>query len=164
MKVLRHIPEVRDAAMNSKGGTESEMGEIFNEVWKELEPHIPKENNRANRCIRKLLRLHSDLRLKMRMSLASYEFEFYEPGTPFDISTMSIVHVPEGEYEQEELRRLDKESRGRDIVVGFCFFPTLCKWGNDQGYDLKKPSIIHRARVLPLYDDDSLVRLYGRAC
>lgn len=71
---------------------------------------------------------------------------------------MSIVDVTEGECEDDELRRLDNESCGRKLVVGYCFFPALYKWGNDRGFDTAKGHVVARAMVLPVYDDDPFLQ------
>lgn len=159
-KILQHIPEVKSAAdcTVSGLGTDSEIAELFHEVWEKLEPHLP-EGNKGSRWICKLLRLQADLRLKMRKSLASYELRGHAPGTPFDRKTMSIVNVADGACEERELQRLYHERGGREVVVGFCFLPTLYKRGNDQGHDLDKGyHVVYRATVLPLYSDHPLLQ------
>ncbi|ODH15855.1 hypothetical protein ACO22_06405 [Paracoccidioides brasiliensis] len=157
-KLLQHIPEVNEVANSgSKTSAESELSKLVDEVWTKLEPHIP-PGDKGRRSLQKLLKFQANLRLKTCMSLASYELKFHEPGTQFNVSTMSIVDVTEGECEDDELHRLDSESCGRKLVVGFCFYPALYKWGNDRGFDMEKGHVVARATVLPVYDDDLLVR------
>ncbi|KAF3940535.1 hypothetical protein ABW19_dt0207681 [Dactylella cylindrospora] len=46
----------------------------------------------------------------------------------------------------------DEELRGK--MVGACAFPAVIKWGNEKGEDYGTRSIIYRARVLCLLDND----------
>ncbi|QSS51488.1 hypothetical protein I7I53_06822 [Histoplasma capsulatum var. duboisii H88] len=159
VKLLQYLPEVSELANSSgsKASAESELSELVDEVWAKLEPHIP-PGDKGRRSLQKLLKLQANLRLKTCMSLASYELKFHDPGTQFNVSTMSIVDVTEGECEDDELRRLDNESCGRKLVVGYCFFPALYKWGNDRGFDTAKGHVVARAMVLPVYDDDPFLQ------
>ncbi|OAX81209.1 hypothetical protein ACJ72_04446 [Emergomyces africanus] len=157
VKLLQYLPEVSELENSSGAKTSAELTELVNEVWANLEPHIP-PGDKGRRSLQKLLKLQANLRLKTCMSLASYEFKFHEPGTQFNVSTMSIVDVTEGECEDDELHRLDSESCGRKLVVGYCFFPALYKWGNDRGFDIEKGHVVARATVLPVYDDDPFLQ------
>ncbi|PGH16443.1 hypothetical protein AJ79_01774 [Helicocarpus griseus UAMH5409] len=159
-KLLQHIPEVSEisSTSGSKASGNSELTELVDDVWSKLEPHIP-PGDKGRRSLLKLLKLQANLRLKTCMSLASYEFQYHEPGTQFNPATMSIVDVTEGECEDDELRRLEGERCGRKLVVGYCFFPALYKWGNDRGFDIEKGHVVARATVLPVYEDDPFLQM-----
>lgn len=47
---------------------------------------------------------------------------------------------------------LDDELRGK--MVGACSFPAVIKWGNEKGEDYHIRSVIYRAKVLCLLDND----------
>ncbi|KAL2367395.1 hypothetical protein RJZ57_008256 [Blastomyces gilchristii] len=159
VKLLQYLPEVKELANSSgaKASAESELLELVDEVWAKLEPHIPL-GDKGRRGLQKLLKLQANLHVKTSLSLASYELKFHEPGTQFNVSTMRIVDITEGECEDDELHRLDSESCGRKLVVGYCFFPALYKWGNDRGFDNEKGHVVARATVLPVYEDDPFLQ------
>jgi hypothetical protein len=50
-------------------------------------------------------------------------------------------------------------SRGAAAGKSSCgLFSALYKRGNGQGHDLQKANVIYRSKVLPVYDDDPLLR------
>jgi hypothetical protein len=156
MKVLLRLPKVE---VNEFGGGNSlnpEISEIFDSIWSEISAHIPKESKSAKNAISRLIKLRIELSQKIRASLATYEFEEYKTGTPFNRHTMSVVNVAD-DWEARRLDQLMNENRGH-LVVGFCVFPALFKRGNEQGYDLDIRHVVRRATVLPLHEDDEFVR------
>ncbi|KKZ60250.1 hypothetical protein EMCG_05007 [[Emmonsia] crescens] len=159
VKLLQYIPEVSELANSSgsKASVDSELSGLVDEVWNRLKPHIP-PGDKGRRSLQKLLKLQANLRLKTCLSLASYQFKSHKIGTQYNTTTMSIVDITEGECEDDELHRLESESCGRKLVVGYCFFPALYKWGNDRGFDNEKCHVVARAIVLPVYDDDPFLQ------
>lgn len=155
MKVLLRLPEVEVNELSGGNSLNSEISEIFDSIWSKISPHIPKESKSAKNAISRLIKLRIELSQKIRTSLATYEFEEFKTGTPFDRDTMSIVDVAD-DWEARELDRLMNKSRGH-LVVGFCVFPALYKRGNEQGYDLDTRHVVRRATVLPLCEDDEFV-------
>ncbi|KAI9766756.1 MAG: hypothetical protein M1839_004773 [Geoglossum umbratile] len=159
MKLLLRLPEVKNGVEPSVGGESpsSEVDQIFNIIWDAISRHIPKDTKPARNAVSKLIKLRIDLSQKIRTSLATYTFEVFKTGTRFDPDTMSIVDIADGDCELKEMSRLRSESRGRLVVVGYCIFPALYKWGNEQGYDLETKHVVRRATVLPLFEDDEFV-------
>lgn len=159
MKILLGLAKSK-ALPKTSGADDNipEIEEIFNRITSEIRSPVDMESKIVKNAMIKLTKLQVMLYHKTRTSLATYRFLEFKTGEPFDERTMSIPGISEN-YEAEEIARMIQAAPGRSIVVGLCVLPALCKCGNEQGYDIDTSlSVVHRAVVLPLYDDDEYVK------